>query len=162
MSVKLRGIDKVIRNLNKNIQEIKGVSLKGLIRAGIIIRRDMDQTSPTIPVNFGNLRASWSMITSNSTVVEGSSPMFTGDAAALLASLHQSEAAIAASKARSLSKGVHPVVVFGFSAFYTWFVHESVDDNFQRPGSGAKFFEASLNRNRDKVLSVIKREAGLK
>jgi len=37
-----------------------------------------------------------------------------------------------------------------------------VGANFQRPGAGAKFFEAALKRNTDKIIDIVAREAGLK
>jgi len=59
MAAHIKGMDNLLRNLNKEIKKIEGFSMKGLIRAAIIIRRDMDKTSPLIPVDEGNLRASW-------------------------------------------------------------------------------------------------------
>ncbi|TSA10048.1 MAG: hypothetical protein D4R73_05945 [Deltaproteobacteria bacterium] len=55
----LRGLERVIHNLNKEIKAIEGRSMKGLIRAAIIIRRDMDITPPVIPVDTSNMRGSW-------------------------------------------------------------------------------------------------------
>jgi len=48
-----------MRNLNVEIQKIKGRSMKGLILAVAEIRRDMDKTPPLIPIDTGNLRGSW-------------------------------------------------------------------------------------------------------
>jgi len=53
-------------------------------------------------------------------------------------------------------------LLIGFSANYAVFVHEAVDANFQRPGAGAKFFEASLKRNKDEVLGIIQRNAKIR
>jgi len=124
MATQIRGMDNVLRNLNKEITKVEGLSMKGLIRAAIIIRRDMDKTSPLIPIDEGNLRASW----------------FTDP--------------------RRTSKG--PSLRMGFAANYAWYVHEMVGANFQRPGAGAKFFEASLKRNKGKILEVIRKEAKIK
>ena len=55
----LKGLNTVLRNLNKEMKAINGRSMKGLIQAAIVIRRDMDYTSPMIPIDTGNLRASW-------------------------------------------------------------------------------------------------------
>ncbi len=55
----IKGFDKVLSNLNKEIKRIEGASMKGLVLAAIAIRRDMDRTPPLIPVDTGNLRASW-------------------------------------------------------------------------------------------------------
>lgn len=51
-----------------------------------------------------------------------------------------------------------PAVQLGFSAYYAWYVHEMVGANFQRPGAGAKFLEASLKRNKAKILDIIASE----
>jgi hypothetical protein len=59
MSVTLQGLDTVMANLNEAIRDIENRSMKGLIEGAIIIRRDMDKTSPRIPVDTGNLRSSW-------------------------------------------------------------------------------------------------------
>jgi len=57
---RVTGLDKVLRKLNKEIKAIEGRTMKGLIRAQIIIRRDMDKTPPKIPVGkTGDLRASY-------------------------------------------------------------------------------------------------------
>lgn len=48
-----------------------------------------------------------------------------------------------------------PVIKFGFSANYALWVHEMVDANFHRNGSGAKFLEAHLMQNHNEVLRII-------
>lgn len=55
----IKGFDKVMDNLNKEIQNVKDRSLKGLIEGVALIREDMDKTEPLIPLDTGNLRASW-------------------------------------------------------------------------------------------------------
>jgi len=55
----IRGFNKVLGNLNKEIQAIKGRTMAGMIGAAAYIRADMEHTSPTVPVDTGNLRASW-------------------------------------------------------------------------------------------------------
>ena len=48
-------------------------------------------------------------------------------------------------------------VVLGFSANYAIYVHENLTAmNWNRPGSGPKFLEASLKRNTFKILLVIR------
>lgn len=59
MAKQITGLDKVIANLNKEIQNIEERSMKGLIEAEIIVRRDMENTPPLVPVDTGNLRGSW-------------------------------------------------------------------------------------------------------
>jgi hypothetical protein len=56
----------------------------------------------------------------------------------------------------------NPVVEIGFTANYAFAVHEAVGRNFRRPDSGAKFFEAALNRNTAKIVGIIAEEAAFK
>lgn len=119
------GIDKVMSNLRHELKQIEGRSLPGMIEAAGFIRRDMEDNDPKIPVDTGNLRASWFVTT---------------------------------------IKGLQKGVVMGFNANYAIFVHENVDDsgkriNWKRPGSGAKFFEKALYRNRERILEIIRKHA---
>lgn len=60
MSAQLKGVENVIKNLNREIVKIRGRNRKGLLRAAIYLRRRMDKVSPLIPVGeTGNLRDSW-------------------------------------------------------------------------------------------------------
>lgn len=118
---RVHGTERVIGNLNREISQIEGRTMKGLIRSAAFIREDMERKPPLIPVDEGNLRASWF-----------TDPYY---------------------------QGRNPVVQLGFSANYAWYVHEMVGANFQRPGSGAKFLEAALKRNKAKILGIIKQEA---
>ena len=138
----IKGFNKVMNNLNAEIKAIKGRSLGGLIDGAIIIRNDMDKTPPLIPVDTNNLRASWY-----------TTPL------------------------KSLRK---IGLIIGFSANYAAFVHEMVDADFTstrtrygpgpnrkriytpRTGAGAKFFEASVKRNKEAVLQVIRDSVNIK
>lgn len=55
----IKGMDIVLANLNKEIVKMKINSIVGLLSAAGFIRRDMEKTYPLIPIDFGNLRASW-------------------------------------------------------------------------------------------------------
>ena len=124
MTATLEGLETVMKNLNREVVQIKSRSLKGLIRAAIIVRRSMDKNPPLVPVDTGNLRASWFVET--------------------------------------IRNVDNPAVFIGFSANYATFVHENVGANFNRPGAGAKFFEASLKLNEDLMLEAIRQEAAVK
>lgn len=117
----IKGLEKVKANLQRELKKIQGQTIVGLLEAAAFIRRDMEETPPLIPLDTGNLRASWFTIP---TKVNGL-----------------------------------PVVLIGFEANYAVFVHEMVDRgagiNWSRPGSGPKFFEAALFRNKDKILEII-------
>jgi len=157
--VELHGFDRVMKNLNKEIEGIKNRSLKGLIRAAILIRRDMEHTSPKIPIDTGNLRASFYTVTSKGRITSGGTPAFKGEQANKLSASHSNEIGRASNLVRATGE---PSVALGFTAFYAFYVHEMVGANFGRPGSGAKFFESALKRNHDKIVKVIREEVKLK
>jgi hypothetical protein len=52
-----------------------------------------------------------------------------------------------------------PALLIGFTIEYALFVHEMYGANFQRPGAGAGFFVASLKRNKQNILEVIRKAA---
>lgn len=150
----LKGLDKVLVNLNREIRKIEERSLKGLIRAAVFIRQDMEKTSPLTPLDWGNLRASWYVVTPSSSASQGGDFRRTsGVDISRLSTDHSTAVSEAVSLARSIKS---PVVIMGYSAYYAVFVHEMVDAEFQRPGAGAKWFEAALNRNHKKILEIIK------
>ncbi len=115
--IKISGFGKVRKNLQKALQKMEKGSMEGMLNAAIDIRRDMEVTPPIIPVDLGNLRASW--FTNSFRTFKG------------------------------------PGVIMGFNANYAAAIHEKVDADFKRPGSGAKFFEKALKRNKKNILLTI-------
>ena len=155
--MRLTGLEDVLKKLKAETDKIEGKTLKGLIRAGIIVRRDMEKTAPVIPVDLGNLRSSFFMVTSEGGIkITGGS--FTGPEAAQIAAQHS---AVISSVRTGKIVVSGPYVVLGFSANYAAKVHEAVNVKFQRPGSGAKFLESALDRNTKDILEVIRKEAML-
>ena len=144
-TVRLKGMKTVMSNLDKAIKDIEGKTLAGLIEAAIFIRRDMETTSPTIPVDLGNLRASFFIVSSKGTAVSPDAQEF-GQSA-----VQEATSLVAMKK--------NPMVILGFGANYAIFVHENVDMVFKRPGSGAKFFESALKRNQEDILKIIAKRA---
>jgi hypothetical protein len=56
----LKGLDTVLKNLNKEIKAIEGRSVEGMLLAVAEIRDDIDSKSPMVPVGeTGTLRESW-------------------------------------------------------------------------------------------------------
>lgn len=53
------GIDKLMSNLRHELKKIEGRSAQGIIQSMILIRQDMENTEPLIPIDTGNLRGSW-------------------------------------------------------------------------------------------------------
>jgi len=159
----LSGLQNVMKNLHKAIEGIEVHSMKALIRSVIIIRRDMDKVSPLIPVDLGNLRYSFFTVTGTSwwtdtgEVQPNKSPVFKGEEGSQLSAEH--EALIQQLKTDVRNK---LIVYFGFSANYATLVHELIDGTFQKPGSGAKFLELAIDRNRAKILQEIIKHAKIK
>lgn len=155
--IRLVGMEKVLRNLNREISKIEGRTLKGLIRSAILIRRDMEATPPLIPVDTGNLRASFYTITTKPVEGQVKSTSFEKDEGGKLAQGHVEALQEAQSELSYFGK--NPVVAIGFSAYYAFKVHEDKMARFKRPGAGAKFLEAAIKRNEKKILDIIKSEA---
>ena len=169
-NVGIKGMDIVLSNLNKEIVKMKAGAGVGLIEAAILIRRDMDKSFPKIPIDLGNLRASWFTVTGYG-VGAGSRGGTAGTFTGKDAGKHSAERASAVSEGRGVAsayKGL--MLMMGFSANYATFVHENVGAKFfgrggkkpGRPGSGAKFFEASLKKNKQAILQIIGNNARIK
>jgi hypothetical protein len=156
MANRVTGLQEVTKNLRKQIAEIEGATLKGLIRGAILIIRDAEKTSPVTPVDSGNLRASRFVVTSKGASPVGRSPSFDGPNKGKLESDHNSVTSKSQGEAKAAGG---PSIVLGYTAFYATYVHERVGVNFQRPGAGAKWLEAAIKRNEVKVLDVIREEA---
>jgi len=160
-TIEKTSLQEVMKKLNKEIKGIEGRSLKGMIEGVIEVRRDMEKTSPLIPVDTGNLRQSWFVTTSKGTTMQDKSPDFKGKNAGKMASEHSTVKTVVAGRVQVKSrKG--PVVAFGFSANYALKVHEMYGTHFRRPDAGAGFFVSSIKRNKGKILNVIKENAKVK
>jgi len=127
-------MDIILSNLNKEIRNIEGRSMKGLIQAAIIIRNDMENTPPLIPVDTGHLRSSWF-----------TSPLRKDSMIGLLMGFNANYAVF-----------VHEMIGPGKPGWRygpgkgkkRWYI--------PRPKAGPKFLEASLKRNKDNVLKEIR------
>ena len=147
----------VMKNLNREIKKLKGRSMAGLIKGGIIIMRDMDKTPPLIPVDLNNLRASRYMVTGLGKNTEPA-PSFEGEEKGKLKADHSSVVGKQLTKAAGKS-----LVIFGFSANYAAAVEENNDPKvWNRPGSGRAFMQSSIKRNQGKVLKTIAQTAKIK
>lgn len=182
----LLGLANVLRNLNRRISKVENRSEAGLVKGAILIMNDTENTSPLTPVDTGNLRASRFIATSN-TIEEGKAKKFKGERSGELSSDHRATIQSAKSQLKKFKKIDFIGVRLGFTANYAFFVHEMVGVSdiriskkkqisplsqaqrrafgvarFKRPGSGAKFLEASLKRNAGGVLKIIVEEAKIR
>lgn len=164
-NTRVKGFDIVMSNLNKAIMNIEGGTLKGLLLAAALIRRETERTPPLTPVDTGNLRASWFVVSSQkqrigkarvSSDVHGKliqTGKFKGKKKAEMAANHTST--IQQAKAILHSRKEDIVVMMGYTANYALFVHESVDKQFHREGSGPKWFETAIKNNSSSILNII-------
>lgn len=158
----IKGIREVMTNLNKFMQTHAQQGMKGLIECSILIRRDMNKTSPKVPVDTRNLEQSWFAVTAKQSI---STPAFSGPDAGIMASYHTS----ALSEAKALTiKTDNPTMIMGFSANYAAAVHEmglSRNGNeiqWKKPGSGPKFFEMAMKRNEKAMLQILAKNMEIK
>ena len=166
------GFEEMMENLQLEVKKIEGASIQGLIKAAAMIREDTERTPYITPLDLGNLRSSWFVTTAQGKMPndkwntgfrnvkreKGSNvPSKLTATAARMATDHV--AAVAENKARCVSAAAvgRIMLVMGYSAHYAVYVHENVEAKFKRSGSGAKWFQEAVYRNRDKVLDVIRK-----
>jgi len=147
VEVKINGVDLVMRNLNRALQKIEGQTLEGAIKAAILIMNDSYKATPKVPVDTSNLSHSNYITTS-----KGSSPMKGEDA----------DSAILAAVKSQMKRNV-PQVAFGYTANYAAVVHEDMASKkkWNRPGSGPKFLESAIYKNKAQIIKIIKDTAKL-
>lgn len=156
MATGIKGVDKVLKNLNKTNREVKKISMASLIECAIVIRRDMSKTSPKVPVDLRNLEHSWFTVTATAA---SPSPTFVDDDENLMGG-HTTVVGAAKSETRQSKT---PLLIMGFSANYAAAVHEmlmSVNGNpikWNRAGSGPKFFEKALTRNEKTLIDILRK-----
>lgn len=153
-----KGLDKVLKNLNKELKKIENKTVGSLVKAAILIQRDMEYTPPLTPVDYGNLRSSYFIASVQNSILPGG---FEGPQATKLTAFSTSTVSNYTQKARASKKGQYNVY-FGFSAYYAAKVHELSGAKFKRPGAGPFFFEASVKRNTATILELVRNEAQIR
>lgn len=171
MASGVQGLDEVMARLNIELKRIHTLSTEGLVKAAIHIRRETETVPPLTPVDLGNLRASWFIVTAKGaaqdTMPSGTFRNKPGQKNNLANRMrsdyvdHISEGQIIASAKKI------PMVIMGYSAFYAMYVHENIGADFsgawrrKRGGSGQmrnagpKWFEIAIHRNRKKIVSIV-------
>ena len=151
------GLEELMRELNKEAGKIKGKTMKGYIEAAIVIRRSTERDEPTVPVDTGNLRNSFFTTTGRT----GSSGSFKSPKAGELSAQHS---AVKAKYKAEADKDPQPMMILGFSANYASDVHENMDPRVRRnrPGSGPKFLETSIDSNKLRILNLLRENAEIK
>ena len=170
----IEGFHKVMKNLQSQLSNLKINSTKGLKEVAIFLRRETETKPLVTPVDLGNLRASWFAIV-------------TGDKGRIADPLRQSGNFREGTKEHPRVKGISKrlgelynksiseytaeanavknklKLICGYSAYYAAAVHEMIEaKNWSRPMSGPKWFQAAINRNINKIVSILAKEAKIK
>ncbi len=167
---KLEHVDTILANLNKELEKIEGRGLIGLLAAAAHIFDDMDKTSPRIPIDTGNLRASFFIVASKGGGDQSKGTgEFKGDDAA---DMKNEKGQVVGAVESAVASFRQPAVGLGFTANYATFVHENLDANFagkkaqtgklkdaRRSGAGPRFFSTALERNTGKIIEIVAKYA---
>lgn len=165
-NTRVEGFEEVMNNLNRALKKIEVQSLRGLVLSAALIRRATETTPPLTPVDLGNLRSSWFVVSPKGKIAvekEISTGSFKGPQAEKLSAQHKETIAEAQKIVSAVSDQM--VVMMGYTANYALWVHEGPGGNvgarFQRPGAGIKWFEAAFKRNANSIIRIIRDNAKL-
>jgi hypothetical protein len=151
----ITGLEKVTKALHQKVRDLEKANVKGFVKSIILIRNELEKTTPMVPLDLGNLRASFYSVTAagmGKTLQE-----FVGEDGERM-KIDHSKAKMEGAATVLAYKG--QIAVMGFSANYAWWVHENIGNvNWSKEGSGAKFFSKALDRNETKILDIIAEEA---
>ena len=163
---KLKGVDEFMKALTKEVHELKGRTLKGMLEGAIVIQRAAE---PGTPIDVGNLRSSWFTISyrTQGDLSKGKpkprpkTPEQRAQTAKVQAE-HKTTVGAVQGGVSSIGNETHPVVAFGYSANYAAFVHEKIDAKFKRPKAHARWLYKAMQGSRAEVLEAIRKEASFK
>ena len=165
----LKGMEAVMANLNAQIKLIEGRSMKGLIMAAAHIRKETESSPPLTPVDYGNLRSSWFVVTATGVPVGRGHSSFKGPNAGIMEQEHISTTAEQQGYVKSKSISKSKFLRMGYSANYAGFVHEMIGANFnpekrkgrasRREGAGPKWLEIHVNRNIGQIVKIVQKNA---
>lgn len=158
MSVRVEGLDKALKALNKDIIKEGGERCyRGLLRGGILI---VNGAVKRAPIHTGNLRGSafiYGRKDENKTVPEESQKPDMAKAARVgEGEPTKIQQHLARSKLELLEHGA-PAVLIGFSASYALFVHEAPDTHQMHQGEN-QFLTKSVEDNHDRVIGKVRQE----
>ena len=160
----LKGLAAVEARLNLEIEGIKNRSLKGLIKCAAFIREQTEHSQPLTPVDYGNLRASWFVVTAKSTPATKGGKTFRGPNAGKIAEQKASAITTGQGEIASMDTKDKKFLMMGYGANYAGFVHEFIDGivHFKRVGARTKWFQEHLYKNTGKMVEIVKENAQIK
>lgn len=148
----LKGLDKVLKNLNKAIEKQQKQTKAGVFEACLIVKADAVKLAS---IQLGNLRSS-AFVKVTDLPADTQSASFSGDDKGKLTQVY--------SAAQSIANGIvnqnkwSTVGVVAFGAYYSLYVHEMPSSYNFNQGEN-KFLEKSVNKNKKRVLNAIAKHA---
>ena len=167
----IEGVDRVIAGINREFQKMENGSMRGLIKVAALVRNETEHGMVKTPLDYGNLRASWAVITASSAIISGggrahtptgASGNFRGPRASELAGGHASAISEQRHRAIQFSNSTKsPFLIMGYSANYAMYVHELLgtksgkEVHWKRKGSGPKWFEIALRKHSGAIKDIM-------
>jgi len=154
---KVTGLERISQELHDKVHDIKDANIRGFIKSIVLIQGEMEKSMPAVPLDLGNLRASFFSVTAKG--VGRKIGGFSGDS--------EDVAELEQDHIEAINEGISDVIhnkgmvaVLGFSANYSWWVHENVGGGvkWSKAGTGPRFFSTALENNQEKILEIIKNE----
>jgi hypothetical protein len=152
-AVGIKGFDKVMANLNKEIAGLKTRTKSGMIKAGLFIK---GESMRLVPVDLNNLRSSAFVDWNWGTGGNVGSPGFKGKYAEQIESGHSTT--ISEEKG-ALQNTKNLAVCIGYTAYYAVYVHE-INKNYTV--GQWQYLRDPLVTNHQKILDMIAGEARIK
>ncbi len=154
---KIKGLDKVVKGLNKAVKRIKGRTTAGMLEAAVLVKAESVRITP---IDTGNLRNS-AYITWGGGKVKtrgrvSRAKFDTEDkSGARVASEHGS----VVNERKAIMK-VEPFAEVGYTAYYAAAVHEAPQSRKFTVGQ-SKFLEQALRNNSRNIFKIIQRRASI-
>lgn len=147
---KIKGLEKVIANLNKEVLGVKKRSKKGLIKLGLEIKR---RSQLKTPIEFGNLKASHYVAWKGSSTAP---PAWKADTESpdKMVRLQREHNSVVNNAASNLKE---TQVRVGVSAFYAGIQHENLE--FQHTVGEAKFMERAIREITPNAAKIVAEDA---
>ena len=153
ISVSIKGVDRLLKQLNRAREKSMTRTFANLVRAGLFIQ---GEAMRRIPVDTGNLRASAFTVWSSDMRVPALPEM------GILASTdklddpatHDSSVALHQAEADMTLASTGGQVIVGFTAYYAVYVHENLQA-YHETGQ-AKFLQAAIADNMQTLKALVK------
>jgi len=159
---KLKGIDKFMKNFNKEVQGIQNRTHAGLINAVIELWRAAE---PGTPIDTSNLSHSFFTVSYKSPgnkIPQAEAGGFKGPDVSEMQSDHSRVKQATHAAAKRLGSDTKPVLIFGYSANYSVWVHEAPKGvTFTRPNAHRRWLYKAMQKSRAAMLEEIRKEASL-